>query len=83
MTVTDWFAVILSILFDEWELRDLCFSMISVLFRLSADPQIHQTYSSVKRLEAIRLSLQLLSREERELLVSLLSVVSMIELNEE
>lgn len=83
MTVTDWFAVILSILFDEWELRDLCFSMISVLFRLSADPQIHQTYPSVKRLEAIRLSLQLLSREERELLVSLLSVVSMIELNEE
>ena len=33
MTVTDWFAVILSFLFDEWEMHELCFSMISVHFR--------------------------------------------------
>ena len=75
ITVTDWFAVILSILFDEWEMRDLCFSMISVDFPPIFHPKIFQNLPVAKRLEAIRLSLQLLSAEERALLTHLLSTV--------
>ena len=75
ITVIDWFAVILSILFDEWEMRDLCFSMISVDFSRIFHPKIFQNLPVAKRLEAIRLSLQLLSTEERALLTHLLSTV--------
>ena len=75
ITVIDWFAVILSILFDEWEMRDLCFSMISVDFPPIFHPKIFQNLPVAKRLEAIRLSLQLLSTEERALLTHLLSTV--------
>ena len=75
VTVTDWFAVILSILFDEWELRELCFSMISVDFPTLSDKQSLQHPSMMKRLESIRQAFHLCSREERELLKTLLSTV--------